>query len=208
MRKIELFYDIISPYSYLAFEVLERYRRLWDLELVLRPAFLGGVFKATGNQPPVSLAARASHLAHDLRRNSKYCEVVLGFPDGFPSNTLNTMRFLTLVKQAQPQQLSAVSRALWQRHWGEGKEVSSPEALGSACVVAGVDVGLVDRIAEQEVKDLLKAATDEAVARGAFGFPAVFTLHEGEDQLFFGSDRLNVLAFELGLPWHGPVPNR
>ena len=43
MRKLELFYDIVSPYSYFAFECLERYRARWQIDLVLRPAFLGGV---------------------------------------------------------------------------------------------------------------------------------------------------------------------
>ena len=55
--KLELFYDIVSPYSYLALTTLDRYRALWSMELVLRPAFLGGVMKAVGNVPPAIYAA-------------------------------------------------------------------------------------------------------------------------------------------------------
>ena len=208
MVKIELFYDIVSPFSYLAFEALQRYRARWDLDLVLRPAFLAGVLKATGNEPPATLPARAAYLMHDLRRNSRYFDVALGFPDDFPANTLNTMRLVSLVADTQPQHLTALSRALWRRHWGEGKEVSSPETLRACCSAVGVDTALVDRTGEQAVKDRLKAHTDEAVARGAYGFPALLTTIDGEDQLFFGSDRINVMAFELKLPWHGPVPDR
>lgn len=205
-HRIELFYDVISPYSFLAFEVLERYRARWDLELVLRPAFLGGVMKAVGNVPPASLPARAPYLARDLQRKARYFAVPLGFPADFPSNTLTAMRLTTLVHMEHPEKLAGFSRAAWQRHWIDGEEVGSEEALKALCTAGGVDVGLVARVGEQPVKDRLKAATDEAVERGAFGFPAMFTTVDGEEQLFFGSDRFDILAHELGLAWHGPNP--
>lgn len=40
--RIEFFYDIMSPYSFFAFEVLSRYQRLWNVTLELRPILLGG----------------------------------------------------------------------------------------------------------------------------------------------------------------------
>ena len=43
-----------------------------------------------------------------------------------------------------------------------------------------------NRIQEQDVKDRLKATTDEAVARGVFGAPTSFV----DDMMFFGNDRL------------------
>ena len=56
------------------------------------------------------------------------------------------------------------------------------------------------------VKERLKATGDEAVARGAFGFPAMFVNKDGDDELFFGHDRISLLAAEMGLPWHGLRP--
>jgi hypothetical protein len=44
---IELFYDCLSPFSYLAFTVLERYQPVWEVDLRLRPLLLGGVMGAT-----------------------------------------------------------------------------------------------------------------------------------------------------------------
>lgn len=49
---VELYYDVISPFSYLCFEALCRYRRLWNMELALKPFFLGGIMRETGNMPP------------------------------------------------------------------------------------------------------------------------------------------------------------
>lgn len=206
MSKIELFYDVVSPYSYLAFEVLQRYRPRWKIDLVWRPAFLAGVMKAVGNVPPATLTARAPYLLRDIQRKSRFYDVPMGFPEDFPANTLTAMRLTTLVQMEQPERLEALSRELWRRHWGDGKEVTSTEGLEAVCAAANVDKALVARLGEQAVKDRLKANTDEAVERGAFGFPALFCAVDGEEQMFFGSDRFDVMAHELGLPWHGPNP--
>lgn len=49
---VELYYDVVSPYSYFAFEVLCRYRQPWNLQLDLKPFFLPAVMKAAGTTSP------------------------------------------------------------------------------------------------------------------------------------------------------------
>ncbi len=205
--RLELFYDVVSPWSYLAYESLCRYRHAWDLDLVLRPAFLGGVMAATGNTPPISVPARAVYLMQDLARSSRRFEVPLRFPDGFPGNTIAAMRVLTLVADELPRHHEDLARALWRAYWNDGVDVANVAALTEVCREAGVDVAFVDRAGDADNKARLRAATEEAVGRGAFGFPAMFVGNaEGGEDLYFGSDRLGLLAFERGLPWTGPTP--
>lgn len=204
MRTVELFYDIVSPYSYLALVALERYREAWSIDLVLRPAFLGGVMQAVGNVPPASLPARAPYLLRDIARKSRFFDVPMSLPDEFPGKTLSAMRLLVLVAKEAPERHSAMAHALFAHHWGEGKALTDLDVLKTLATSVGVDAAIVDRLGEPATKELLKAVTDEVIERGAFGFPAIFTDVDGDDTMFFGSDRLDVLAFELGLPWHGP----
>lgn len=49
---VELYYDVVSPFSYLAFEALCRYRQPWNMDLKLKPFVLGAVMRETGNAPP------------------------------------------------------------------------------------------------------------------------------------------------------------
>ncbi|XP_062343399.1 glutathione S-transferase kappa 1 isoform X2 [Cinclus cinclus] len=65
---VELFYDVISPYSWLAFEALCRYRHIWNIDLRFRPAFLGGIMQQTG-----SLTAMRFITAIDMT-NPQYLE--------------------------------------------------------------------------------------------------------------------------------------
>jgi glutathione S-transferase kappa 1 len=211
--RLELFYDIVSPYSFLAFEVLRRYRPQWHLDLVLRPAFLGGVMKSTGNTPPATLPAKAPYLLRDLGRLSSWFGVPLSVPNPFPGNTLQTMRLCMATSIDAPTHLEALSGELWRRHWQRDDDVGTPAGLKAGCLAAGIDDvtadRLVARIAEPAIKDALKANTDEAVERGAFGFPAMLVKNsDGGDELYFGQDRLELIAFEHKLPWQGPNPSK
>ena len=54
--RVELFFDCLSPFSYLAFQVLRRYQPVWGYELSLRPTLLGGI-----------MVRHTRHTRHTLR---------------------------------------------------------------------------------------------------------------------------------------------
>lgn len=157
-----------------AWTSLRRYAPVWNAELVLRPMFLGGVMNATGNKPPAMLPARGSFLMKDISRNSRFYDVPMTIPATFPLNTIRTMRFLTAAQMDGTAPEGAVvdlTDVLYRKHWGEGVDVSTPEALTAAASAAGFEA-FAERwlagAASPEVKDRLKAATEEAVERGAY----------------------------------------
>lgn len=61
---------------------------------------------------------------------------------------------------------------------------------------------------QPEIKQAFKEYTDEAVARGVFGAPTFIIKKAGEpdkEYLFFGSDRFEMIAAFLGLPYPGLI---
>lgn len=206
--QIELWFDVVSPYSYLAYKVLDRYRRKWGFTLVLKPAFLGGVMKATGNQPTISLAARAPWLVEDAKGQGRFYDITIEVPEGFPHLTIKAMRLLCAMCDHNDARAEHVAEALWHGYFAEGKVPDEPEVMRAALHSAEVSDkeidALMERIETDEVKNKLRAATDEIVGLGAFGFPVIFVDKDGERRRYFGSDRFERIAFEHGLRWDGP----
>ena len=86
--KIELYFDCLSPFSYLAFTVLTRYEELWGIELELKPFLLGGVMAATGNTPPGArpwAGATMRVSAQDMERTKRHFNMpsMLDMPGNF-----------------------------------------------------------------------------------------------------------------------------
>ncbi|XP_021251154.1 glutathione S-transferase kappa 1 isoform X1 [Numida meleagris] len=213
---VELFYDVVSPYSWLGFEVLCRYQHVWNIDLRFRPAFLGGIMQSTGNKPPAMLPKRAEYLLKDIKRMAKYYQVPVTIREDvfqriLGTNTLGAMRFITAIDMTQPKYLEPLSREFWLRFWSQHEDVSQVESILAVAEKAGLSSELTQKLLEMTsspaVKNRLKETTEEAVKYGAFGMPAVVAHVNGKPQLFFGSDRLELLASIIGEKWLGPVPS-
>ena len=163
-------------------------------DLVYRPMLLGGVFKATGNRSPAenTVENKRRYGALDLERWAKRAGVPFQRNPHFPINTLPLMRL------AVAAQTSGVFHPfhdeLWQAFWADGKNLGEPEEVRKVLERAGLDYeGLNAGAQTPAVKDQLKATTEEAVARGAFGAPTFFV----GDEMFFGNDRLDFVEDAL-----------
>jgi 2-hydroxychromene-2-carboxylate isomerase len=78
--------------------------------------------------------------------------------------------------------------------WVDGKNMNDPVTVGGVLQAAGFDPGAVVALTgQQDVKDQLKAVTQEAVARGVFGAPTMFV----GDHMFWGQDRLDFVREAL-----------
>ena len=50
--RVLFYYDTVSPWSFFAFEVIKRYQHAWNLQLVLKPIFLGGIMAGESQRSP------------------------------------------------------------------------------------------------------------------------------------------------------------
>eukprot|EP00052_Salpingoeca_macrocollata_P023794 m.210341 g.210341 ORF g.210341 m.210341 type:complete len:232 (+) comp22110_c1_seq6:1608-2303(+) len=212
-RRVQLFYDVLSPYSWIAFEVLCRYQKEWALDLALRPFLLAGVMQATGNRPPGMVPAKGRYMAKDLKMNAQYYNVPLVMPKDaanvlFKKGSLRAQRLLTATQRDNPQLVEPLTRALWMRIWHNDEDITTEDSLTQACAAAGIApqtaASLLQASTEDWAKDTLKATTQEAIDKGAFGAPTIFA---GDGAMFFGSDRFPQLARHLNCSWYGPYPS-
>ncbi|NXU49062.1 GSTK1 transferase, partial [Turnix velox] len=199
---VELFYDVISPYSWLGFEVLCRYQHIWNMDLRFRPSYLAGIMQATGNKPPAMLPKRGEYMLRDVKRMGKYYQVPIKIsPDDFAriigTNTLGTMRFITAVQMTQPEYVEPLSREFWTRFWSQVSILQSQLAAKQVGLSSDLTQKVLGMTSSPEVKNRLKESTEEAI-KYAFGVPSIVAHYEGKPHLFFGSDRLELLGNFIG----------
>jgi len=193
-REIELFFDIGSAYSYLASTQMEAVTRRTGVPVRWRPFLLGAVFKATGNDMPARIPAKARWMMNDLLLWAKHYGIPARLPSRFPLVTLRTQRALAAAERSAPAAVPAFAGALFRAYWAEDQDVTTDAVIAAAARAAGLDGdAIVAAIDAPETKDHLRATTDEAVKRGAFGAPAMFV---GET-LFWGNDRIPLLEEHL-----------
>ncbi len=184
MVTLEFFYDVVSPYSYLASTRVEAEVAKVGGTLRFRPFLLGGVFAATGNKAPIENPAKARYLPADLTRWARRLGVPFAWPDRFPVLTVLPLRAAFAAEKAG--KLVPFTHAVYRAYWGDGRDISSAEVVGEAAAQVGLDAAAI--LAEApSYKDALKAQTQEAVDRGAFGAPTFFV----GDDMYLGNDRLD-----------------
>jgi 2-hydroxychromene-2-carboxylate isomerase len=188
-KKLEFFYDYVSPYSYLANSQVGRFD---ESNLIYRPMFLGAVMQATGNKPPGTLEIKGKYLRKDIARWAKHYGIEYNRNPKFPLDTLKSLR-LAIVAQ-QEGVFDTVHSELFDAAFVLQQDLGDDDVLAGIMKTAEMDQDATfSRIADKSVKDELKANTEEAINRGAFGAPTFFV---GEE-MFFGNDRFDFIREAL-----------
>lgn len=190
MKRVEFFFDLSSPYSYLAATQLPELCRHAGAQLIYRPMVLYAVFQASGNTLPARVPHKARWMGQDLERWARHYNIPFRWSSHFPVNAIKAMR-LVLVDDAKAQ---AVTDAAFAAMWAHDRNLAEVPELRAVATAAGLDPdAALQAIEDPAIKARLHANTDEAIARGSFGAPTIFV---GE-QLFWGNDRLDFVKAAL-----------
>jgi 2-hydroxychromene-2-carboxylate isomerase len=195
--QIEFFFDCSSPWTYLAFEQIQRIVPQFDAQIIWRPILVGGIFNAVNpgveffkkkdQLPP----RKIDYIMKDMAEWAHHIGVTIHFPPaGHPVNSVKVMRGCLLLEPEG--KLIPFARAAFQAYFGEQRLISDDSVIADLCRQVDVDPAwLLARVAEQDVKDALRANVDEAISRGAFGSP---TMYLDRDDMYFGVDRIQLLS--------------
>lgn len=191
MHKLEFFYDLSSPWTYLAAARIEGLARDAGAELVWKPILVGGVFNAVNKQVYETRAApdhpKYRHMRKDLADCARHAGIEIRFtPSVFPVNSAAAMRgaFFAEAQGAIHRYNMIVGDIYWRRD----QDISRDEVLAQAAGEAGFDeAAFMAAIRDPQAKDRLRANTQELIDRGGFGSPTMFV---DEGDMYFGQDRL------------------
>jgi 2-hydroxychromene-2-carboxylate isomerase len=187
-KTVEFFWDPASPYTYLAATQIDELAARTGAIIDWKPFLLGKVFEGSSNRMPASVPAKAKHMFKDLQLWAKLYGVPLTMPKVFPVNSVLACRVGVAANAIGKG--GDYAQAIMRAYWGEGIDISQPENVAAAITDAGLDTdSLLAEAQGQPIKDQLRANTEDALARGAFGAPTFFI----GKQMFWGNDRLVLL---------------
>lgn len=189
---IEAFFDYSSPFAYLGMTQVRRIAKQTGATLVYKPFLLGALFKKIGT-PLVPVAsfpeAKRKHTTTDLKRWAQWWRVPYQFNTHFPLRTVDPLRLTLLAPEDRvPDLVDALMAAYWAHN-----RPASPEVLAEIVERLGLDPALLEAMSGDEAKQMLRDATNEAIDRGAPGAPTFIVTVDGQEELFWGQDRLPMI---------------
>jgi 2-hydroxychromene-2-carboxylate isomerase len=184
-----LYYDLGSPYAYLA---VERAGRVLGVEPRLQPILVGGIFVERGSGSWALTPDRDTRIAEIEERAERYGLPPVAWPPGWPNNTLRAMRAAIWADGLGAGDEFAL--AGFRKAFVEGGDLSRLDQVTEVAEAVGLPVAeLAGEISRQAVKDGLREATAGAWERGVAGVPCL----EVGGEIFYGDDRLEQAAERL-----------
>jgi 2-hydroxychromene-2-carboxylate isomerase len=197
--RLEFFYDLSSPWTYLAFANLPALLAQTGVLVVLRPILVGGVFNAVNPAVYASRDAsdnlRVKHSWKVLKDWAALGGVAMHFPSQYhPAKSVHAMRMACALEADQPA-LSAFTKAAFESYFGAQENLDDPAVLEAVANKAGLDGAAICAASQTDaIKARLRANTDELIARGGFGSPTLFV---DKTDMYFGNDQLPLVAAAL-----------
>ena len=195
---IECYFDCSSPWTWLGFRSLRALAAELQVPVQWKPVLVGGIFNTVNPSVYESrqrgVPAKQAYLKKDLQDWARHEGVDIRFPPSiFPINSVKAMRACCwlLATQGSSAGMEAFAEAVFQAYWTHDRDISQDSVLADIATAQGIDAAaLLAAIATPQVKALLKANTDEVIARGGFGSPTFFV---GGNDMYFGNDRMPLL---------------
>ena len=190
MTDVTFYFDFGSPNAFLAHRVIPAIEARTGAKFQYVPILLGGLFKLTGNQSPMTaFAGIRNKPEYDLLEMRRF---IAGhgiddfrFNPHFPINTLQLMRCAVAAQSLGV--FDAYVDLVYDDIWVRGHDMGMPDIVSASLKEAGLPANaLVDLAQSGGVKQQLLDNTQAAFDNGAFGSP---TFLVGSD-LYFGKDRL------------------
>ncbi|CCG83777.1 protein of unknown function [Taphrina deformans PYCC 5710] len=208
---INVYFDIVSPQSYLAFT---------GYAVHYVPVHEAGIVRGSqqhkDRDATIVLGEGTEHGRTDLRRWAKLLGVTLRppSPTGCPSpDSLLCARVLAVIAHYHSSKLAAAMAALWTHTFSrdgdddDRRDLASPTDLGTILsrVFTGAEIDMMLKLARSdEIRDVVRRNTEKVVRDGGSRCPWIEVVKQsGETAHFAGTDRwIHVVDF-AGLSWDG-----
>ena len=184
-KSIDFYFDIISPYAYLAYKQLSSLENLKKIKFNYKPILLGGLHKLAGITAPAFNEFKMKNMKNDCNLIASKKNIKFQWNDKFPINSLKIMRgYLSVNEEKKDIYLETFFNA----YWSDNTNLEDIEEIKNLLRKIDIDMNkFFDDLENIEIKEKLKKITNLAFEKEVFGAPTFIV----NDKLFWGQDRLD-----------------
>lgn len=190
-RKVQFYFDFISPYAYFAAYQLEPWRQSLSMELEIQytPILFAGTLNHWGHKGPAEIPPKRTFTYKDAIRQAHALGLRLKFPPFHPFNPLLALRVATLLRDSP--QCHEIVLDIFHATWRDGLDITDPAVLQQRLEGMGVEkaADVMEQCLAPENKLALRTQTESAVNSGVFGVPMIVI----DDELFWGCDQFDYI---------------
>tara|TARA_B100000780_G_scaffold167789_1_gene117502 strand:+ start:3739 stop:4335 length:597 start_codon:yes stop_codon:yes gene_type:complete len=194
--KIEYFYGIPSPFSYLGSLRFQLIAKKYNAEIIEKPCDLvGGIFAKTGGIPvPQRSPQRQKYRLDEIKRWSEFLNIKINIkPKFFPPSNPHLPAKFTIAANLLGTKV-VFGHELLKQLWSEEKDISDEKNIEIVSNNFKIDFKELSTLAKSEkVSKIYTDNTEEAVEKNVFGAPTYIFKNE----LFWGQDHLEFLERAL-----------
>jgi len=188
---IDFYFDIISPYSYIAHKKIQKIKEQQKIIFNYKPILLGGLHNLAGINAPAFNKYKMKNMQSDCELVSKKNNISFKWNLKFPINSLSIMRGYLSVEDSKKEDYLNI---FFNAYWRDNLDLSSEKEFSKLLENLKIDSKIFfDKITQQSIKDTLKQFTNDAFKKEVFGAPTFII----NNKIFWGQDRLEYALEEL-----------
>jgi 2-hydroxychromene-2-carboxylate isomerase len=202
MKEIHFYFDVISPYAWLAFQALPKCLEGLTHKVHYHPVVFGAMLKHHGQLGPAEMPGKRDWTYRQVMWLAKQQGTVLQMPASHPFNSLALQR-MAVATSTKGEPARDVVEAIFKHVWCSGLEATDEARIAElqkhlTQLVQVSRPGFQIDIQSPEVKQQLLQQTQAAIDLGLFGVPSMVV----DGQVFWGQDALPMLrAYLEGDAW-------
>jgi len=182
-NSIDFYFDIISPYSYLAHKKIITLRKK-EINFNYKPILLGGLHNLQGITAPAFVKSKLNHMINDCILFAKKDNFDFTWNSHFPINSLSLMRGYLFLENNKKELYLDI---MFDGYWKDNLDISKEKNLIKLLKKCNIDENIFfEGIKDPKIKNKLKSVTQEAYEKDIFGAPTFFV----NNKMFWGQDRL------------------
>ena len=194
-KEIEFYYDIVSPYTYLAYKRIIKIEKTLNIKFIYKPILLGGLHKLSNITAAAFIESKKKYTMQDCKIIAEKFKIKFKYNDKFPISSLNIMRGVLVIDDSKKK--NHIDK-FFNAYWCNNVDLSNESEIIKILDILEIDYDKHNKkINDKRTKDLLKNLTNEAFKKEVFGAPTFIVngkIYWGQDRLDFAIDEYNKIT--------------